>query len=108
MKIGQAIRLLRVRRGYSLAALGESTGLSPSYLSLLETDRRQPPLDTLDKVAAGLGVSTPALILLATPPQDLQSVSDPTKQKLIEALFLLLTELNDAETELPQEADQKP
>lgn len=108
MNIGQAIRLLRVRRAISLAVLGELSGLSPSYLSLLETGKRQPTLDTLDKIASGLGVSTSALILLATPPEDLIEVSDPTKKKLIEALFLLLTELNDTETKVSEKADQKP
>jgi transcriptional regulator with XRE-family HTH domain len=45
--IGPRLKRLRTRRGLTLAALAEATGISKSTLSRLETGRRRPSLELL-------------------------------------------------------------
>ena len=56
MNIGNAIQLARTRRKLSQAQLAQRVGMSVSYLSLLERSLRDPPLSTLQRIAAGLHV----------------------------------------------------
>jgi transcriptional regulator with XRE-family HTH domain len=54
--IGSLIRKLRQSRGLSLRELGELTGLSTGFLSLVERSRSSLTLTSLSAVAKGLGV----------------------------------------------------
>lgn len=58
-RLGDLIRRFRSERGLSTSALAERAGLSKSYLSLLEADpegTRRPSIQTLQRIAAALGV----------------------------------------------------
>jgi transcriptional regulator with XRE-family HTH domain len=48
---------LRKARGFTLAALAESSGLSIGYLSLLERDRATPSIKALHAISHALGVT---------------------------------------------------
>jgi transcriptional regulator with XRE-family HTH domain len=50
------IHTLRVKRKLSQQALANRTGLSVSYISMLERGNRTPPLDTLESLARSLKV----------------------------------------------------
>jgi DNA-binding XRE family transcriptional regulator len=50
------IRVWREHRGMTVKALAETAGIAPAYLSQMETGRRAGTVETLRKVAAGLGV----------------------------------------------------
>jgi transcriptional regulator with XRE-family HTH domain len=54
--LGQRLRALRVERGLSQADLAGDL-VSPSYVSLIEADRRSPERDVLDGLARRLGCS---------------------------------------------------
>jgi len=54
--LGQRLRALRVERGLSQAELAGDL-VSPSYVSLIESDRRSPERDVLDRLARKLGCS---------------------------------------------------
>jgi transcriptional regulator with XRE-family HTH domain len=54
--LGKRLRALRVERGLSQADLAGDL-VSPSYVSLLESDRRSPERDVLDGLARKLGCS---------------------------------------------------
>jgi transcriptional regulator with XRE-family HTH domain len=49
--LGARLRATRKRQGYTLADVGERTGLSVSFLSDIERGRTRPSLDTLEKLA---------------------------------------------------------
>ena len=51
MQLGTKLRILRKRRGYTLANVGNETHLSVSFLSDVERNRTKPSLDTLEKLA---------------------------------------------------------
>jgi len=55
-KIAQKIRRIRKSKGITLAQLGEEIGLSKGLLSRIENSQVSPPIATLSKIAAGLGV----------------------------------------------------
>ena len=54
MNLGHSIQLARSKRKLSQAALAKRAGISVSYLSLLERGRRDPPLSTIQRLAAAL------------------------------------------------------
>jgi transcriptional regulator with XRE-family HTH domain len=54
--LGQRLRALRIERGLSQADLAGDL-VSPSYVSLIEADRRSPDRDVLDGLARRLGCS---------------------------------------------------
>jgi len=54
--IGQRIKSLRQERRMTLDELARKTGFAKSYLSQIETLKREPPISTLAKIAYVLGV----------------------------------------------------
>ncbi len=53
----QKIKSLRSEKGFSLNQLSRLTGLSKGYLSKIENAAKFPPLSTLNRIAAALGVN---------------------------------------------------
>ncbi len=54
--IGQRIRAMRQAKRLTLDELATRTGFAKSYLSQIETLKREPPISTLTKIAYVLGV----------------------------------------------------
>ncbi|MDE6735813.1 MAG: helix-turn-helix domain-containing protein, partial [Desulfovibrio sp.] len=54
--VGARVRAFREARGMDLAALAETTSLSPAFLEGLENGAVYPPIGTLQKVARALDV----------------------------------------------------
>lgn len=53
--IGERIKILRQRKGYSLSELADLAGVSKSYLSYIERDlQKNPSLHVIAKIAAKL------------------------------------------------------
>jgi DNA-binding XRE family transcriptional regulator len=61
-KIGKRVRRRRTERGLTLADLERKTGIHVSNLSRLEACRHNPSWDTLERVAAALGLPVVRLI----------------------------------------------
>lgn len=66
MNLGRLIKTLRVGVGLSQAALAERLEISTSYLCLLETGKRLPSNDLIERVADAFKISPEALIFLTT------------------------------------------
>jgi transcriptional regulator with XRE-family HTH domain len=60
--IGKTIRKLRNDRKLSQQELAREADLTPSFLSLLENDRRRPSLLVINRIAAALQVPEEVLI----------------------------------------------
>jgi transcriptional regulator with XRE-family HTH domain len=60
--VGPRLRALRRERGTTLAALSETTGISPSTLSRLESGQRKPTLELLLPLAKAHGVQLDELV----------------------------------------------
>ncbi|WP_198972459.1 helix-turn-helix domain-containing protein [Xylophilus sp. ASV27] len=96
MNIGQAIQLARSKRKLSQAALATRAGISVSYLSLLERGRRDPPLSTIQRIAAALVMPVEILFFLGAEEGELGQLNrDLAGQLAITALELLNGPLPD-------------
>jgi transcriptional regulator with XRE-family HTH domain len=65
MNLGLAIWKERDRRGLDQQHYADLCGLSRTYISQIENNRRTVPLKTLMQLAAGFGLSTSRLVQLA-------------------------------------------
>ncbi|MFF1875480.1 helix-turn-helix domain-containing protein [Kitasatospora herbaricolor] len=61
-EVGPRLRRLRARRGLTLAALAETTGISKSTLSRLESGQRRPSLELLLPLAGAYNVPLDDLV----------------------------------------------
>jgi len=59
------IRALRQQRNLTIEQFAKICGLSYAPISRIETNLIKPNLETLDKIAAGLGISTYSLVAMA-------------------------------------------
>lgn len=57
-EVGRKMKELRINKKLSLDMLGRRAELSKSFLSEMERGKKQPRLDTLQRIARELGVST--------------------------------------------------
>jgi transcriptional regulator with XRE-family HTH domain len=63
--LGNQIQHLRAERGMTLQALAGASSVSISMLSAVERGKKAATVTVLDRIAAGLGLSLPALVALA-------------------------------------------
>lgn len=93
MNLGKAISLSRTRRGLTQAELARRAGLSVSYLSLLEQNKRtDPTLSTIQKLAEALRMPTGVLFFLAAEQKELAGLDPELQEKLALAALTLLDE----------------
>lgn len=61
-EIGARIKKYRKSLQMSMNDVAEQTGISPSYVALIEKGKRKPPIDLLMKIGAMSGVSIDYLV----------------------------------------------
>lgn len=79
MDYAKALRIARALTLVGQTTLAERCDVNPSYISLLETKRRNPSAPMMAKLACGLGISTPLFHLLAMEAPDLASATPATR-----------------------------
>jgi len=70
MTIGKAIRIVRSIRGLSQKQLAERVNCDHSYISLLESGKREPSWATLNQISASLQITTARLVDIAAASED--------------------------------------
>jgi transcriptional regulator with XRE-family HTH domain len=65
ISLGTAVRRLRDVRGLSQSVLARQMGVDPTYISHLESDRREPSLRVLRNLAGALQVPAATLFAIA-------------------------------------------
>ncbi|HVV67812.1 MAG TPA: helix-turn-helix transcriptional regulator [Gammaproteobacteria bacterium] len=90
MKIGHAIKKCRQLKNISLSLLADETGLSKSYLSLVENEKRQISLESLEKVSSLLDVPLYLLIYLAAEPEEMKEIKGELKTEFDNLLINLI------------------
>lgn len=53
--IGEILRLIRTSKELTIKQISEETGINPSTISRIETDRRHPSIETYFKLLDALG-----------------------------------------------------
>lgn len=56
-QIGQLLKDLREERGWSLREFGLIVGMSKTYLGDIELGKRNPTMNSLEKIVAGYGLT---------------------------------------------------
>src|SRR5258706_11930144 len=82
MNIGKAIKLCRTQKNMSQAQLAELADISVSYLSLLERNKRDPNLSTVEKISEALEVPISILLFLAADRDEITEISPELAEKL--------------------------
>lgn len=87
--VGEALRLLRIFNGYKSAELAEKLGISQSYVSEIENNKKQPTMDILDKYASVFEMKKSTLLFAEALENDVE-VQNDKKQKVALAGMKLL------------------
>jgi transcriptional regulator with XRE-family HTH domain len=95
VNIGRAIRTCRAHKKLTQAALASRCNLSESYLSVIESGRREPTLSTLEVIAKGLEIPLSMLVFLGAESDELSTMSPEIKEKLSSAILSLLQATTD-------------
>ena len=90
--MGRRIRQLRKARGLTIRELADLADLDPSFLTHLELATKYPSVDTLEKIADGLGTSPAAFFRDKTTPEQV-----PLDQQAHHQLRILLAGRSDSE-----------
>lgn len=89
MKYGKGIRLARAAQAISQKKLAARARLDPSYISMIEANRRSPSAPVLESIAGALQIPLYLLILLSSERGDLRGLTE--KQALAIGKDLLAT-----------------
>lgn len=96
MKLGKAFRRARMRSGLRQNELAAQLDVSPTYISMLENDRRDPSWSFICRCCDALGIPISLLLLLASSDADESPVttdgSTRIQRDLSGALMDLLSE----------------
>ncbi len=65
MNIGEAVKVLRKKRGVTQQELAERSGVTQGFLSLVERGERKPAITFIDQVSRALKVPPQLILLLA-------------------------------------------
>lgn len=86
MDVGQAIRILRESQGMTQTRLGELCGMSTNAISLLETGKRFPPKNTVERLCQALAVPQSYLMLATIEESDIPEEKRVLYRALVEPL----------------------
>ena len=95
MNVGKAIRLCRTNKNLNQAKLARLSGISESYLSLIEQDKRDPTISTVEDIAEALKIPFSILIFLAADKEDLKNINSSLAEKLSYAALQLIGDSNN-------------
>lgn len=87
--LGRTIKTLRVAAGIRQGDFATQVGVTQAYLSAIESDKRKPSLEMVERVAAALNVP-PGALLAATAANAVLPQYAEVAQKLQELQQLLL------------------
>ena len=90
MYYAKAIRTIRAIKGISQKDLSNLLEVNPSYISLIENEKRIPSTEILEKISKRLSIPMYLLILLASDKSDLKGISSNDASKLADNLLHIM------------------
>ncbi|MCU7926721.1 MAG: helix-turn-helix domain-containing protein [Candidatus Thiodiazotropha sp. (ex Dulcina madagascariensis)] len=82
MNLGQTIKLCRKNKGLTQAQLSDLSGISVSYICLMEKDKREPTLSTLELISKALGIPLSVLVFLAAQHEEIKELDKSQIEEL--------------------------
>lgn len=98
--IGPTVKKIRQQRGLSQSELAAAVDMSVSYLSLIETAKRTPNLEVVEKIAKALNIPLNIFVFLASDKAELEGLDKNVAEKLALIAWKLLK--SDERTPVPQ------
>jgi transcriptional regulator with XRE-family HTH domain len=95
MNYGRAVRTVRAAKGLSQKELAEMVGKDASYLSLIESGRREPSSKVIESLAGALRIPPHLFTFLASDKNDLRGVSEEEARALSRMLLEILISAQD-------------
>ena len=92
MNTGRAIRVLRAARGLQQRDLARRAGLDPSYVSLIESGKREPSESAIEAIASALKAPVSLVELLAAEAEELRGIGPAQARQLGLALARAMAE----------------
>ena len=86
MDVGQAIKTLRVKQGMTQAQLAERCDMSINGVCMLETGKRFPPKNTVEKLCQAFGIPQSYLMLATIEESDIPEEKRVLYRALVEPL----------------------
>lgn len=97
MSFGNALKMCRTQKKVSKTQLAQLSGLSISYLTLLEQDKRDPNLSTIEKICDALNIPISIFIFLAFDKNEIDGINHELAKLLsLTALQLIESCSNDS------------
>jgi transcriptional regulator with XRE-family HTH domain len=91
MDFAKALRVSRAACGVSQQELAKAAGLSPSYVSLIESGKREPTIASMRKLAKALEIPVDLMMLLAIESGDQSKASGQAISQIAQSLLAMLT-----------------
>lgn len=90
MNLGKTIKKIRKQKKLSQETFANQSGISQTYLSQIENDKREPNLSTLKSISTVLGIPLPILFFLSTTEDDIPLEKRELFKAIDESLTLLI------------------
>lgn len=90
MDYAKGLQDARERLGLSKRQLALRSGVHPSYIGHLESGRKKPSLDVLERLAEVLGLPLPLLMLMSADAKDLRGIDGKEANTLVNHLWTML------------------
>ncbi|MDN9012817.1 helix-turn-helix domain-containing protein [Brevibacillus laterosporus] len=101
-QIGNTLKRLRLIYGYTAIEMSKELGISTSYLSEIENNKKQPSLELLECYASVLGLKKSSILLLA---EQLHEAEQNNKgHEFIRSLMVGL--INSMSSDVEEEANE--
>ena len=101
MNLGHAIKICRTHRGLNQGQLAALSGISLSYLSLIENNKRDPGMTTIEAISEALGLPPTLLLFLAADSGELHGLPADVQEKMSSLTLRLLSRADDTAPQLP-------
>jgi transcriptional regulator with XRE-family HTH domain len=92
MEVGRVLHKWRKHRGLTQAELSERTGLSQVFISLIESDKKNPSIETLEQLCRCLDVPVAVVVFQASTEDDIDT---DARRAIFKELRSALSELAD-------------
>jgi len=92
MDLGNTIKKLRQQKGIKQNSLANLCDITPSYLSQIENNAKEPNLSTLKIISKNLGLPLPVLFFLSLDESDIKPDKKRAYEHLAPSIKSMITE----------------
>lgn len=103
MKLGTAIKTVRIKNGLKQLELAKLCAITQTYLSQIENNLKEPNISTLKQIASQLNIPLPILFFLSIEENDVtpqkrnafKMIDGPIKSMINEFFYMNNLDVND-------------